>query len=282
MPLNDSLSWQQQLKSIRSDVVEREQRRATEKRLMRERNETSLRERLKEDTPEALNTRFNDIRKASDRAARKFYPLPHIEQVLSDLKDYGDLLRFYADCMKQFGKVFTPAHKTTIKKLLGELGNLQRGLDRQLRQWRELQPVIEGAVFRAKTPADDPAVVVAAKTFSDAAHNVPLSIPADFFANEGSNFYVAETEGKVFGYVKYWPEEKVVTLALAPLEGMNFKKLVRGLLHKFHTNGPLDETFEAVRVRIGFVREVKFFTDIGFVRAETKGPSDWIYKRDLV
>jgi len=281
MPLNDSLSWQQQLKSIRSNVVEREQRRETEKRIMRERSESALRDRLKEDTPEALNTRFNNTRKDSDRAARKFYPLPHIEMVLSDLKEFGDLLRFYTDCMKQFGKVFTPAHKTTIKNLLSELGNLQRGLDRQLRQWRALQPVIEATVFRARTAADDPAIVAAAKTFSEKAHNVPLSIPGDFFANEGDNFYVAEHEGEVFGYVKYWPEEKVVTLALAPLPGMNFKKLVRGLLHKFHTNGPLDETFDAVRVRIGFVREVKFFTDIGFVRAETKGPSDWVYKRDL-
>ena len=73
----------------------------------------------------------------------------------------------------------------------------------------------------------------------------------------------------------------VVTLALAPPTKVNFKKFIRGLLYKFHANGPLNETFDSVRVRIGFVREVKFFTDMGFVRAETKGPSDWVYKRNL-
>ena len=281
MPLDDSLSWQDQLKTVRTKVIEREEQRETDKRLQRERNETSLREKLKEDTPEALNTRFNEIRTLSDRAARKFYPLPHIEAALEDLGDFGSLLRFYTDCMKQFGKVFTQGHRTTFPKLLNELGNLQRGLDRQLGQWRELAPIIDGAVFRTKTPEDDAAVVAVAKAFSARAHSVPLSIPGDFFANVGETFFIVEHDSHVLGYIKYWPEDKVVTLALGPATDVNFKKFIRGLLFKFHANGPLNETFSSVHVRIGFVREVKFFTDIGFVRAETKGPSDWVYKRDL-
>ncbi len=63
---------------------------------------------------------------------------------------------------------------------------------------------------------------------------------------------------------------------------VNFNKFVRGLLHKFHANKEIFPTpSPAVRVRVGYVRETKFFTDIGFVRSETLGPSDWIYQRGL-
>lgn len=277
----EGLSFREQLEQVRGRVLVMEERRTTEKHLQRQRNEQALRVQLKQDTPEALNQQFNEIRRLSDRAARRFYPLKHLEEVLKDIGEFGSLLRFYADCMKQFGKVFTANHKTAIPKLLGELGNLQHGLDRQLGQWRLLQSVIENTTFRARQASDDAALVSTAKAFSERAHNVPLSIPGDYFAHEGEHFSVAECEGAVLGYVKYWPEDKVITLALSPATKVNFSKFVRGLLHKFHTAGILPEEPKAVRIRIGYVREVKFFTDMGFVRAETKGPSDWIYRREL-
>ena len=281
MAENEALSWREQLKGVRNHVIERQEQRATEKRLQRERNETSLGEKLKEDTPEALNHRANEIRKVSDRAARRFYPLPHIEAVLSEIGDFGALLRFYADCMKPFGKLFSQNHRVTITKLLGELGTLQRGLDRQLAQWRSIHDVMQQTSFRPKQSSDDAALVETAKTFSTRAHNVPLSIPGDFYTHETENFWVIDCAGTVLGHIKYWPEDKVITFALSPDVKVNFNKFVRGILHKFYSENAIPESSDAVRVRIGFVREVKFFTDMGFVRGETKGPSDWIYHREL-
>jgi len=278
---NSARSWRAQLQNVRRRVVEMQEQRDTARRLQRERNEDSLRKRLKEDTPDALTHKFNEIRRKSDRAARRFYPLSHIEAVLSELSNFGDLLRFYSDCMKSFGKVFQPAHKTTIKGLLGELGALQRGLDRQLGQWRAVNSALEALAFRPRRTSDNSALVTVAKAFSDRAHKIPLSLPGDFFAHENENFWVAETGDTILGYLKFWPEDKLVTFALASAEKINFKKLVRAILYKFHTDGPLSEPLKAVRVRLGYVREVKFFTDIGFVRAETKGPSNWIYQRAI-
>jgi len=281
MANDEGLSWRDQLKQVRTRVVTLEQRREADKRLQRERNEESLRARLKEDTPEVLAQKLNEVRRLSDRAARRFYPLPHVQKVLKDIGEFGDLLRFYSECMKPFGRVFTTNHKTTITKLLGELGNLQRGLDRQLGQWRELHTIMEKTSFRPRQASDNAPLVAAAKAFSERAHNIPLSIPGDFFAYENESFWVADCEGEVLGYVRYRPDDKAVTFALTPGTQVNFKKFVRGLLHKFHTAGPLPDKMDAVRVRIGYVREVKFFTDMGFVRAETKGQSDWIYQRQL-
>jgi len=277
-----ALSWRDQLTRVREQVVEMTGRRETEKRLQRERNEDSLKEKLKEDTLEALNQRAGDIRRNSDRAARRFYPLPHIEAVLSDLSDFGDLLRFYVDCMKSFGRVFPPTYKTALPQMLGDLGALQRGLDRQLGQWRTIKDIVDNTVFRQRQTQDNAALVAVAKTFSDRAHKISLSIPGDLFAHEGENFWVAACGEAVLGYIKYWPDDKVVSFALSPAEKVNFNKFVRGLLHKFHMNKEIfPEAAPAVRVRVRYVRETKFFTDIGFVRSETLGPSDWIYQRDL-
>ncbi len=281
MQIDEGLSWKDQLKSVREHVVGRAQQRERDKKLQRERNAVSLQKRLKEDTPEALNQRANDIRKVSDRAARKLYPLPHIEAVMTNIGQFGDLLRFYSDCLRPFARVFSPAHKTTLANLLRDMGALQRGLDRQMGQWRELKDLIQKTVFRPRQAQDEADLVAVAKEFSEHAHSVPLSIPGDFFQHERDNFWVAECEGTVLGYVKYWPDDKVITFALRPPHATNFKKFIRGLIYKFCADGPIPEKGHAVRVRIGFVREVKFFTDIGFVRSETKGPTEWIYQREL-
>lgn len=278
---DEGLSWKAQLGQVRSRVEEMEERRATEKRLQRERNEQALTVRLKEDTPEALKHRFGEIRQRADRAARKFYPLPHLEKAIAEIGDFGDLVRFYADCIKSFPKVFAPNHKPTFASLLAEIGTLQRGLERQLKQWRDVNTVMEKVTFRAREGGDNAALVAVAKAFSEHAHSVPLSIPGDYFAHEKNDFWVADCEGAALGYVKYWPTEKVVAFALSPDVEVNFNKFVRGILYSFCARGPLSEPMPAVRVRVGYVREVRFFTDIGFVREETMGPSDWIYHREL-
>lgn len=277
----EGLSWRQQLAGVRETVQQMEKRREIERRLEQERNEQALSKKLKEDTAEALSQRYADIHKRFDRDARKFYPLPLLEAVSQEIQDFSDRLRFYADCIKSFPKVFTPNHKTVIPTLLADLDELRKGLDRQLGQWREIQAALEKLQFRAPQTPDGPALVAAAKSFNDRAHKVPLSIPNDYFARETKNFWVAEAEGKVLGYVKFLPADKTIAFSLVPEGTVNFTKFARGALHKFFTQGPLPEKPSAVRVNIAFVREVKFFTDLGFVRAETKGPTEWVYQREL-
>ncbi len=281
MAKDEGLGWLSQLSKVREQVVEMEKRRETERRLERERNEQALGKRLKEDTPAALTARFTELHKRFDRDARKFHPLPALEEVERELNDLQELLAFYEDCMKQFGRVFAPEHKTVIPGLLAQIKDMRGGLERQLGQWREVRTATDPVVFRARKAGDDPGLVAAAKSFSDRAHKVPLSIPGDFFAREGENFWVAEGAGAVIGYVKYSPADKTVSFALAPAGTVNFAKFVRAALHKFFTQGPLAEAPTAVRVHVAFGREAKFFTDMGFVRAETKGPSEWVYQRDV-
>ena len=274
-------SWRDQLTKVRDHVVEQEKRRQIEKRLEQERNEEALGRRLKQDTPEALAARFAEIRRAFDRDARKCYPLPQLEQALTALTDFGDLLRFYDDCMKQFPKVFTAAHKTSIPVQLRELAEVQQGLDRQLTQWREVKAALDRVQFRPRKPSDDAPLVALAKAFSDRAHKVSLSLPSDYFSRENTNFWVVDLAGKPIGYVKYVPADQALNFAVEPADKVNFNRFIRALLLKFCTQGPLPKPLPFARVRVAFVREVKFFTDMGFVRAEVMGPSDWIYQREL-
>lgn len=281
MAIEQSLSWKQTLHKVRSRVVEMEKHRDIERELLRERNEQGVSERLKTDTAEALTERFGEFRASFDRAVRKFFPLPHIEGIAENLEQLNNLLGFYVGCIKEFPKVFTPQHKQTIPALISELKGLRKGLDRQLGQWRGAGEATAHMVFRPRGTADDEPLVAVAKTFSDRAHSVSLSIPGDYFAHEDENFWVAESEGKVFGYMKFFPEDKVVTFALMPADKVNFNKFVRSVLHRFYTAGPLPAGTDAVRVRVGYQREAKFFTDMGFVRTQIKGPGDWIYQRKI-
>jgi len=281
MPSTEGLSWKEQLSKVRRRVLEQEKQREMERKLLRQRNEESLRERLAQDTPEALAERFTAIRERFDHGVRKFYPRPHIESAGEDIAALEELLKFYQGCFGEFGAVFSPAHKTVISRLLEDIRNLHKGLDRQLKQWREVEEVVEGTVFRPRTTLDDEALVTVAKAFSERAHKVPLSIPGDYFSHEDENFWVAQNGEYILGHIKFSPEDKVVSFALVPHRKTNFNKFIRALLYKFLCEGPIAEKITGVRVRITYVREVKFFTDLGFVRTEVKGPSDWIYQRDF-
>lgn len=278
---NNELSWKGQLDIVRNRVKEQEKQREIEKKLLRERNENSLRERLNTDTAESLSARFADCRGRFDVGVRKFYPLAHIEAVAKDLDTLKELLVFFTGCMKDFAQVFTPEHNTEIPRLLREIADLRKGLDRQLQQWQEVRDTLDGMVFRARADADNEPLVTVAKLFSERAHRVQLSLPSGYFAHEEDNFWVAQNGEFILGYVRFFPEEKVVAFAVVPHQKVNFNKFIRGILSEFLTAGPLTEKMSAVRVHITYGREVKFFTDLGFSRVEIKGPSDWIYQRDL-
>lgn len=275
------LGWRDQLTRVRSVVLEQEKRREVEKRLEQERNEGRLTERLKQDTPEALSHRLNDIKQRFDHVSRKLYPLPQLEAMSQEITDLRDLLAFYVDCMKSFGKVFNQSHRTMFPSLLSDVEGVVKGLERQIKQWTEIKPLLDKTQFRARKQEDDGPLVAITKEFSERAHDVTLSIPGDYFARENQNFWTIDTDGKVMGYMKYWAREDVVTFALAQPAEVNFNKFLRGLLHKFGAECPMGKPLAALRVKITFPREAKFFADLGFIRTETKGPSEWIYQREL-
>jgi hypothetical protein len=281
MSPNQDLDWKQALGHARKGVVEQEEQRELEKKLQRERNENDLRKRLETDTAESFDERFQSVRQRFDQAVRKFCPIPHLASVREDRQDLTDILKFYKSCFQKFGRVFTPQHKTLIPKILSELDGMQKLLDRQTEQWAKAGAILPEVTFVPRTEEHDEALVIVAKDFSERSSGMKLSIPGDYFAKENEHFWAVETAEHVLGYVKYSPEDKLVVFALAPVGKVNFNKYVRAILHKFATEGPLEEKLDAIRVHVTCQREIKFYTDLGFIRTEIRGPADWVYERAI-
>lgn len=281
MARNAGLDWQSQLAQLRGTVEEMEKRRAEEERLQLERSREGLVERLKKDTPASLNEESLNLRRECDRAARRFFPPHAIADVLGRLKDFRKRLQFYTDCKKDFKDLFPPDLSQVIGHCLRDVDKAKAGLERQLGQWREVEEALEHVSFRPRDEADGPALSQRAKEFSQRAHGMGLSIPNDFFASEGEGFHVVLIGEEVIGHVKYWDDKDVITFAIAPLENANFPKFVRGVLWKAY-QGPLADKNQAkARVRLSMNKEVKFFTDLGFSRAETVSVNEWIFDRAL-
>ena len=275
------MSWREQLASIRDDVEQMAARREEEQRLRLERSRESLKERLQKDTPEGLRKEFQDLRRECDRAARRFFPPDGLQAALDRVLDFEKRMLFYQGCRGEFADLFSTAVIQAIDGRMADIQNVKKGLDRQLGQWREVQEALEDLAFRARTEADDKPLVQAAKSFNERAHSISLSAPADFFAGEGEAFHIVVQAGQVIGYVKYWDDRDVVTLAVYPAVDINFPKFVRGVLYRAY-QGPLaDKKQDRARVRLSMSREVKFFTDLGFVRKETVSVNEWIFERPL-
>ena len=281
MALDSGLSWREQLASVREDVEQMAQRREEEERLQLERSRESLKERLSSDTPQSLLQQLQDLRKECDRAARRLFPPEALAAALRGVLDFEKRLLFYKGCQKEFDDLFTPQINQTISRCLSDLENTKKGLNRQIGQWRQLLEVLQDIGFRAKTEEDNRALTQAAKTFSERAHSIALSIPNDFFAGEDEGFHVVTHGESVIGHVKWWDDRGVITFAVSPPDKVNFPKFVRGVLFKAY-QGPLaDKKQDGVRLRLSMSREVKFFTDLGFVRKETVSVSEWIFVRPL-
>jgi hypothetical protein len=280
MSPND-LSWLKGLSLVRNDVVAMERQREIDRKLQRERNEDALRKRLSTDTVEFLKGRGDAVRQRFDLAVRKFCPLQHVAGALAELDELAGLLQFYLGCIEQFAGVFTPGHKTLMPKLLRELGDLRKSMERQQSQWAATVKPMQNISFVERTAKHDEALVAVARKFSERAHNIPLTMPSNYFAHEHENFWVVLSGEDVLGHLRFDPEDAVLTFALAPTAKVNFNKFVRVILHRFATNGPLPQKLDVVRVRVTYQREVKFYTDMGFVRTEVKGPTNWIYERKI-
>jgi len=124
-------------------------------------------------------------------------------------------------------------------------------------------------------------LVEVAKAFHKRAHGIELNIPKSLFVAKKNNFHVVAAGEEVLGYFEAFPEEKRLSFAVAPPQGVNFTKLIRGIVHQFCTKGPASLPKDEIRVRVYSREEVKFYTELGFIRAETLGMSDWLYQRKV-
>jgi len=273
----DNLSWRSKLTQVREKVVEQEKDREQRKIMEKERSRDSLAERLKRDTPEALNKQFSDLQKRCQTVARKLYPPDTLREQLASLATFGDRLRLYKDAQREHVSLFTAPVKDVINRLLNSMGEIQRSLDKQLGQWQGVEQILNTTAFRARQAAarakssDDARLVEIAKSFSVEAYQVTLSLPSDYFTSEGTHFYVADSPaaGGVYGYVRFWPREGGagnITFSVQAPEKVNFKKLVRGIVYAFCKHGPEPAAHGAILVRISDPREVKFYQELGFRR----------------
>jgi len=266
------LSWRDQLSRVREDVVRAERERELRKKMERERSRGALAERLKQDSPEALNARFNELKKTCQQVGQRLYPPDELRQQLAELENLEELLQYFEICKREHGDLFNTAMRQAMVRLRGELADIRKSIDKQLRQWRAVEALLGGTDFRPRTDKDDARLLEIAKSFSLAAHSLALSVPADYFATESENFYVAEGPGGVYGYVKYWSEANAISLGLEPPARVNFKKLLRGFFRTCCTRGPLAGKMDALRVRISDPGEFRFYQGLGFRRTALTSP----------
>lgn len=274
-------SWREQLNSLRGQIAEAEKQREIRKKLEMERNKEALSARLRRDTPQALQAEYNRLRETCQRIARRLYPPDALRAQLDAIAELGERLRFYRECQKDYGDLFSAEMRQTLMRLLSDLGELQRGMDRQLGQWAPVETILRATAWRPPQPADARRLVEISKVYNEKAFSLTLSLPGDFYAEESQNFFVAEHGGNAYGFVKYWPADDAITFAVVPLGEVNFRKFIRGFVHCFYTSGHIQPRAPVVRVRLSHPAEFRFFADMGFARAESKSLTDSIYQREL-
>ena len=276
----DNLSWRSKLTQVRDKVVEQEKDREQRKLMEKERSRESLAEKLKRDTPEALTKQFNDLQKRCQTVARKLYPPDTLREQLASLAAFGDKLRLYKDTQREHPTLFSVPMKEVVNRLLNSMGEIQRSLDKQLGQWEGVEQILNTTAFRPRKPSaavprsgagDDVRLIEIAKSFSQEAYQVALSLPSDYFASETTHFFVADSPaaGGVYGYVRFWPRDGgagEITFAAQAPQKVNFKKLVRGIVYVFCKRGPEPAAHGAIQVRLSDPREVKFYQELGFRR----------------
>ena len=281
MALFEGGSWHEQLARLRPKVVESEKSRDLEKKQKLERTKEALAESLDRDTPEELVRQLRAVEAAYGNAIRTFYPPQHFSGLVEQLEEYRVKLHYYVEQRKRFPDVFSSAYKQVLPKCDRELAELKKNLEKQKGQWQAVQQIVEQGEFRAKAKEDDPKLIQIAKEFHLRAHGIQLNIPKTFFATKRVNFYVAASGGEPYAYVEYFPNEETISFAVKPVEKVNFTKLTRGLLYQFCRRGPLAQPLEGAHVRLTNTQEVKFYTDLGFLRSKTLGMSNWIYQRRI-
>jgi len=276
----DELSWREQLDQVRNRVAEGEQQRVLRRRLELEKTKDGLRKRLSRDTPQALLGHFNDLRVAYQHAVRKLYPPTLLREQQTSLAEFGEKLRFYRDCQKGHGDLFSSEMRRTIARLLKDMGGLQRGIDRQLHQWEPVETILERTTWRPPAGDVGSTLLQISKAYNQFAFEISLSLPSDFYGGELENYHLAfyEEETAPYGFVEYVPDGKVIVFAVAPFEEVNFRKLIRGFVYGFYSSSEIGVKAKAARVRLTHPAEFKFFAEVGFSRAETRSMNESVYQ----
>jgi len=279
----DDLTWQQQLDQIRSRVTEAEQQQALRRRLELEKTRDGVRKRLVQDTPPALLGQFSDLRVSYERAVRKLYPPTLLHEQQTSLAEFGEKLRFYRDCQKEHGDLFSSEMRQTITRLLKDMGGLQRGIDRQLRQWEPVEVILERTTWRPPAGNIGTTLLEISKVYNQFAFEISLSLPADFYGGDLENYHLAfyEEETDPYGFVQYVPDGEVIVFAVVPFEDVNFRKLIRGFVYSFYSSAENGISAKAARVRLTHPAEFKFFGELGFSRAETRSINESVYQWGL-
>ncbi len=278
-PPGDS-SWREQLRHVRSRVDEAEQQRAMRRKLDLEKTKDGLRRRLAQDSSAALLGQFNDLRLAYERIVRKLYPPTLLHEQQTGLAEFGEKLRFYRDCQKDHPDLFSSEIRQTITRLLKEMGGLQRGVERQLRQWEPVEVILERTNWRPPAGKVGAALLEISKAYNEFAFEIALSVPADFYSGELDNYHLAyyEEETEPYGFVQYVPDGEMIVFAVVPFEEVNFRKLARGFVSDFYSSADKEIKAKAARVRLTHPDEFKFFNDLGFSRAETRSINESVYQ----
>ena len=259
-------SWRNQLSSVRKDVIEAEKEREIRKKMEAERSRDALGERLAKDTPEAIANRFNDLKKNCQQAGRKLYPPEQLRAFQTDLVDLQELIHYYEICKRSHPDLFTTPMRQAMARIQEGTADLLKSITKQLDQWEGVEKLIDATAFRSRTDADNAPLIDVAKSFSLSAYGMPLSLPNDYFATERENFWVADADGTIYAYVKYWSADNAISFAVAEPEGVNWRKLLRAFLFIFCARGPVAEKLDAINVRLSDPSEFKFYQDLGLRR----------------
>lgn len=262
-------------------VEQAEKERELKRQEERERVKEKLADELQQNPPDVLLRQFREIEEYYKSAAKKFYPVEALQECVQKLGGFEKNIERYQSYRPRFSDIYSEALTRALDQLGRELSTFHQMMSPQWEQWQGVDRVLKVMEFRHRHKNDDARLVEIAKDFQQRAHGMHLDIPRSFFAAKGETFYVVLSEGHILGYFENYPGENRISFALSPPKGVNFLKLVRGVVQKFCREGPLPQRLESVNVRIYSRQEVKFYTDLGFMRTGTLGMSDWLYQKKL-
>ena len=275
----EAKSFREQLMAIRPTVEAAAEDREQREREKRERTKDKLVEELKQNPPEQFLQQIRDLEDAYKVTNKRFCPGPAIQDCVQELDRLEEKVKRYTYYLDRFPDIYSESMKRSLKQIPPASAAVRKKIGPQWEQWQSIEELLAKTEFRARKKGDETALVDTAKEFHKRAHGMQLDVPKSLFAAKRDNFFVVAAESTLMGYFESFPDEKRVTFALVPPAGVNFIKFVRGTVHKFCTAGPTELPRDLVNLRLYGREEVKFYTDLGFMRTETLGMSDWLYQR---
>jgi len=278
---DDAKSFRAQLLAIRPQVEEAEKERELNEQEEKDRTRDKLAEELKKIPPDQFFRHLRELEGHYKAANKNFCPMEAIRGCLSQLDEFKEKVDRYQYYRGRFADIFTDSMQRSLDEAGRTMSALRETIDSQWQQWQEVSELVNKVNFRLRTKKDDTDLIEVAKTFHQRAHGIQLDVPKNYYGGKGDQFFVAEVEDKCVGHFEFYPSENRIAFAIITLKGINFIKLVRALVENFCREGPVPSPLDTVNIRLYDRQEVKFYTDLGFMRAETLGMSDWLYQRKL-